>query len=589
MASNEEQPKTEEKMFGEADRPLSKVSTQYDVGDKGFLTDTEKQMRGMDSDNLGHLTNAQVSSVVTETLALRETTDRMKTWLGILGVFAVILAISNLGTAFAAAWLAKDTTVNESTGKLLVKDSDTPVMVQSYGQTSSLVLEESSSYGCMDREEAAKLWTGVLDGTASALTIQESSEMDADVDPSVQAFFALVLTTNGATWNDTMACMPVSNDSGDKVCVDFTDHRCDAGHTDRALEVVDHHTRRQLFHEAAQGHRALAHEVKADGTVVTHGTLTNMGGVALSGDVSVELYRDSYSNTGTIVLGTAGNFAILAKSGITTVPASIIWGNIGVSPISAAAMTGFSNVMDTTNEWSESGQVRSSNGTTAGQIFAPNYALPTPTDLTTAVLNMGTAFTNAAGRTNPNAARKELGAGILGGDFGGPSFPLTAGVYTFTTSVSIKNDLWFDGKVLKHGTGPGTANAPVYLENRESIFIIQIAGNLKMDANYGVYLRNGAQAQNIFYQISGLVEVGAGAHLEGNLLVATSVTFITLSSLYGRVLSQTAVNLQMATIKVPDDPLDSHGATAVPAFIASPGTPFTKNGSCVRYVPTSPC
>jgi hypothetical protein len=47
-----------------------------------------------------------------------------------------------------------------------------------------------------------------------------------------------------------------------------------------------------------------------------------------------------------VPLSTAGDFAILAKSGISTVPASDVTGNIGVSPIAAAAMTGFSLVLD---------------------------------------------------------------------------------------------------------------------------------------------------------------------------------------------------------------------------------------------------
>jgi hypothetical protein len=89
MSSNDEP----QKVFGVGNRNvLSTVSKNYDIGDKGFLTDPDQQMRGMDSDNVGHLTNAKVSAIVSETLALREKTDRMKTWIGILGVFVVILA-----------------------------------------------------------------------------------------------------------------------------------------------------------------------------------------------------------------------------------------------------------------------------------------------------------------------------------------------------------------------------------------------------------------------------------------------------------------------------------------------------------------
>jgi hypothetical protein len=37
----------------------------------------------------------------------------------------------------------------------------------------------------------------------------------------------------------------------------FTDKRCDAYRTGRALEVMDHNSRRKLFHAAVQGHRGL--------------------------------------------------------------------------------------------------------------------------------------------------------------------------------------------------------------------------------------------------------------------------------------------------------------------------------------------
>ena len=43
-----------------------------------------------------------------------------------------------------------------------------------------------------------------------------------------------------------------------------------------------------------------------------------------------------------VLLGTAGDFAILSKTGISTVPTSAITGDIGVSPIAAGAGAGFS-------------------------------------------------------------------------------------------------------------------------------------------------------------------------------------------------------------------------------------------------------
>jgi hypothetical protein len=61
-------------------------------------------------------------------------------------------------------------------------------------------------------------------------------------------------------------------------------------------------------------------------------------------------------------------------------------------------------------------------------------------------------------------------------------------------------------------------------------------------------LLGGALAKNIFWQVAGHVEVGAHAHMEGTILAMTAVTFITESSLNGRVFTQTACNLQKATI-----------------------------------------
>jgi hypothetical protein len=151
--------------------------------------------------------------------------------------------------------------------------------------------------------------------------------------------------------------------------------------------------------------------------------------------------------------------------------------------------------------------------------------------LTEAVLDMETAYLDAAGRPNEDAARINLGAGILG-VAGGADNPLTPGVYTFGTGVTITSDIYFDGSAT-------------------DIFIIQMAGNLIQAANKQVILFNGALAENIIWQVAGYVEVGAGAHLEGVLLVKTHVTFVTGSSLNGRVLTQTACNLQKAVITAP--------------------------------------
>jgi hypothetical protein len=214
---------------------------------------------------------------------------------------------------------------------------------------------------------------------------------------------------------------------------------------------------------------------------------------------------------------------------------SVITGNIVVSPIAATAITGFDLIMDSGGEFSKSTQV-------SGQCFASDYAAPIPTHLTSAVGAMGTAYSDAEGRPNTKAATINLGGGLLGGVFGGAAYPLTPSVYTFGTGVSIGEEIFFEGTGL--GTGEGGTD----------VFVIQMTGSFLQAANTQVTLRNGALAKNIIWQVSGAVEVGAGAHLEGIVLVKTDALFKTGSSLNGRVLAQTACNLQMATITEPTSP-----------------------------------
>jgi hypothetical protein len=80
-------------------------------------------------------------------------------------------------------------------------------------------------------------------------------------------------------------------------------------------------------------------------------------------------------NPSKVKLLSAGNYVILSKAGISTVPASVITGDIAVLPIAAAAITGFSLTTDSTNTFSMATQV-------TGQAFTANYAMPTPARLT---------------------------------------------------------------------------------------------------------------------------------------------------------------------------------------------------------------
>jgi hypothetical protein len=215
-------------------------------------------------------------------------------------------------------------------------------------------------------------------------------------------------------------------------------------------------------------------------------------------------------------LGTAGNFAILSKSGISTVPASAITGDIAVSPAPATYITGFALIADSTNVFARSSQV-------TGKVYAADYAAPTPSNLTTAVSDMQLAYTDAAGRA-PDVT--ELGAGNIGG------MTLAPGVYKWSSGLLIPTNLTLTG-------------------NASSIWIFQIGQGLTMSSGKRITLAGGALAKNVFWQVAGAVEIGTTAHLEGIVLTQTAVALRTGASLKGRLLAQTAVTLDRSTVIQP--------------------------------------
>jgi len=215
-------------------------------------------------------------------------------------------------------------------------------------------------------------------------------------------------------------------------------------------------------------------------------------------------------------LGMAGNYAILAKSGISTVPKSVITGNIAVSPIGSTAITGFSLSMDATNQFSTSTQV-------IGRVFAPDYTSPTPSNLTTAVSNMEAAYTDAAGRA---AKYTEMYAGDISGQ------TLTPGVYKWGTGVSINSNV----------TISGGAN---------DVFIFQIAKGITQASGTKIILTGGVQAKNIIWQAAQTVAIGTDSHFEGIILCQKNISVAARSSINGRLLSQTAVTLIMNTVTAP--------------------------------------
>jgi len=236
--------------------------------------------------------------------------------------------------------------------------------------------------------------------------------------------------------------------------------------------------------------------------------------VALPLLVASPSYADvGYANPTPINLGTAGDFVILAKTGITTTATSSITGDIGVSPAAATLITGFGLVLDGTGTFSTSSQV-------TGKVYAANYSPSTPANMTAAVSAMEAAYTDASGRL---ADITGVGAGGLGG------LDLGRGIYKWTTPVTIATDLTLTG-------GP------------DDVWIFEIAGTLDVGTDTKVILSGGAQADNIFWAVAGVTTLFPRSEFKGNILDQTLIAMQNGATLDGRALAQTAVTLIGNTI-----------------------------------------
>jgi len=169
----------------------------------------------------------------------------------------------------------------------------------------------------------------------------------------------------------------------------------------------------------------------------------------------------------------------------------------------------FGLIMDRTNQFSTSSLVN-------GKIYGANYAAPTPSKLTTAVGDMQTAYTDAAGRKSPTAT--ELGAGNIDGK------TIAPGLYKWSTGVMIPTAVSLYG-------GP------------TDVWIFQIAGNLNVGSGAIVTLRGGAQPKNIFWQVAGQTTLGSTSDFKGVILSKTAIVMNSKAKLNGRALAQTAVTM----------------------------------------------
>lgn len=230
-------------------------------------------------------------------------------------------------------------------------------------------------------------------------------------------------------------------------------------------------------------------------------------GILLSA-VAALLALELQASQATVDLRSTSRFAVLAGSGITSVPTSDVRGDVGVSPSARSTIAGLTPVEVT------------------GSIFAADDGGATAVMLTTAKGDLTTAYNDAAGRTLapvlvPNA------------DLGGRT--LAPGLYKSTGTLNVTGDLTLDGQ--------GDANA---------VFIFQVASTLTTAPGSKVILIGRASAANIFWQVGTSAALGTTTQFKGTIMADQSVSLATGATLDGRALARIgAVTLEANRIVSP--------------------------------------
>lgn len=195
----------------------------------------------------------------------------------------------------------------------------------------------------------------------------------------------------------------------------------------------------------------------------------------------------TYSH-GSVSLGSTYYLAVLAGSAISNTGATIITGDLALSP--GSSVGGFPPGI--------------LNGTRHINDSVANKAK----------LDLTAAYNDAAGRTSTDIV-------TLSGNIGG--LTLTPGLYKSTSSLAVSSgDVTFDAK-----------------GNADAVFIIQIASTLTTTSGRKVILSGGAKASNIFWQVGSSATFGTTSVFKGTVMVMQSITFNTGATLEGRALART--------------------------------------------------
>ena len=223
-------------------------------------------------------------------------------------------------------------------------------------------------------------------------------------------------------------------------------------------------------------------------------------------------------------LGLASSFAVLAGSGIT---------NTGPTTASGSAGANFGS--SPTGTFTGDVQV-----TTTGTKYTAVDAA-----VTSAKVDLTTAYNDAAGRTPATTVTADLGGQTL-----------TTGVYKSASSLAVTGTLTLDAE-----------NDP------NAVFIFQAGSTLTSASSARIALVNGADACNVFWQVGSSATFGTDTVFVGHVMALTSITANTRATFQGQLLARNgAVTLDTNTIT---NNVCATAASATPSTSATPTTSAT--------------
>lgn len=267
--------------------------------------------------------------------------------------------------------------------------------------------------------------------------------------------------------------------------------------------------------------------------------------VAAGGGLGAALLApaSAYAATATVGLGTAASYSVLAGQGVTNTGPSTLSADLGTSP--SAAVTGFPP------------------GVVGGAAHAADAAAGQ------AQVDLTTAYDDAAGRPSTAAVPADLVGSTL-----------TPGVFTAPGPLGITGTVTLDAQ--------GDPSA---------VFVIQAPSSLTSGSGSRVSLVGGAQACNVFWQVSSSATIGTGSGFAGTVLALTSISVGTGATVDGRMLARDGsvtldddafVSSTCGTTTSPIGTGTGTGGGGTPTPVPTPSAPGTPPSGPTQGAPVGP-